>query len=179
MAVARQLHPGVCPLAGDPAGAVAGVSAGSLGARRPGRPALFTAPLLAWPSCWNVRARSLAAPGALLVGFSGSWLAGSLFWGWCRLHPLWHLPIEAFALPLALAGLGGRWRWAGAFYLAALLGTAATDAVMALTGLMDLWPMCCRPARAKAPCCCRAQPSQALQPCPLTVLLGGSLLAGD
>jgi hypothetical protein len=77
--------------------------------------------------------------GPLLVGFSGSWLAGSLFWGWFRLNPLLHLPIEAFALPLALAGLGGRWRLAGAFYLASLLGTAATDAAIALTGLMPLW----------------------------------------
>ena len=89
--------------------------------------------------------------GALLVGFCGSWLAGTLFWGWCRLHPLWHLPIEAFALPLAVAGLGGRWRWAGAFYLAALLGTAATDAVMAVTGLMDLWPRSSRPAQRGPP----------------------------
>lgn len=78
--------------------------------------------------------------GALLVGFAGSWLCGSLFWGWCRLHPLWHLPIEALALPLALGGLRSRWQLAGGFYLASLLGTAATDAAMALTGLMPLWP---------------------------------------
>ncbi len=78
--------------------------------------------------------------GALLVGFAGSWLGGSLFWGWWRIHPVWHLPIEGFALPLALGGLGGRWRLAGAFYLASLLGTAATDGVMALTGVIQLWP---------------------------------------
>lgn len=77
--------------------------------------------------------------GALLVGFAGSWLGGTLFWGWFRLHPLWHLPIEAFALPLAVAGLGGRWRLAGAFYLASLLGTAATDGAIALIGLMPSW----------------------------------------
>jgi len=77
--------------------------------------------------------------GALLVGFAGSWLGGTLFWGWFRLHPLWHLPIEAFALPLALAGLGGRWRLAGAFYLASLIGTAATDGAIALIGLMPSW----------------------------------------
>ena len=80
------------------------------------------------------------AIGALLVGFAGSWLGGSLFWGWWRVHPLWHLPIEGFALPLALGGLGSRWRLAGAFYLASLLGTAATDGVMALTGVIHLWP---------------------------------------
>jgi hypothetical protein len=78
--------------------------------------------------------------GALLVGFSGSWLAGCLFWGWLRLHPLVHLPVEAFALPLAVAGLGGPWRRAGQFYLGSLAGTAATDAAIALCGLMPLWP---------------------------------------
>lgn len=80
------------------------------------------------------------AIGALLVGFAGSWLGGSLFWGWWRVHPLWHLPIEGFAIPLALGGLGSRWRLAGAFYLASLLGTAATDGAMALTGVIHLWP---------------------------------------
>jgi Protein of unknown function (DUF3120) len=78
--------------------------------------------------------------GALLVGFSGSWLAGCLFWGWLRLHPLVHLPVEAFALPLALAGLSGPWRRAGQFYLGSLAGTAATDGAIALCGLMPLWP---------------------------------------
>jgi hypothetical protein len=78
--------------------------------------------------------------GAVLVGFAGSWFCGSLFWGWLRLHPLLHLPIEALALPLALAGLRSRWQLAGSFYLASLVGTAATDAAMALTGLMPLWP---------------------------------------
>jgi len=78
--------------------------------------------------------------GALLVGFSGSWLAGSLFWGWLASHPLLHLPVEAFALPLAITGLQTRWRFGCAFYLASLLGTAFTDLAMALTGVMSLWP---------------------------------------
>ena len=78
--------------------------------------------------------------GALLVGFSGSWLAGSLFWGWFRLHPICHLPIEGCLLPLALAGLSTRWRLACSFYLASLVGTAATDAGIAVTGLMPYWP---------------------------------------
>jgi hypothetical protein len=63
-----------------------------------------------------------------------------VFWGWERLHPVCHLPIEAFALPLALAGLSSRWRLACGLYLGSLLGTAATDAAIALTGLMPLWP---------------------------------------
>jgi hypothetical protein len=78
--------------------------------------------------------------GALLVGFSGSWLGGCLFWGWFRFHPVMHLPIEAFALPLALAGLRSRWCLSGAFYLASLAGTASTDAAMALTGVIRFWP---------------------------------------
>jgi len=78
--------------------------------------------------------------GALIVGFSGSWLAGTLFWGWLRANPAWHLPVEALALPLALAGLNSRWRLGCAFYLSSLLGTAFTDLAMAFTGVMRLWP---------------------------------------
>ncbi len=78
--------------------------------------------------------------GVLLVGFAGSWLGGTLFWGWGREHPVLHLPIEAFALPLAIGGLRTRWRIGAAFYLSSLLGTALTDAMIALTGLMPFWP---------------------------------------
>ena len=88
--------------------------------------------------------------GALLVGFSGSWLAGSLFWGWLASHPLLHLPVEAFALPLAITGLQTRWRLGCAFYLASLLGTAFTDLVMALTGVMALWPAVINASTAEA-----------------------------
>ena len=102
--------------------------------------ALFTAPLLAAALLLAFhRDERWRKAGELLVGFSGSWLGGCLFWGWCRLHPLWHLPIEAFALPLALGGLHTRWRLAASFYLASLLGTACTDGVMALIGAMDSW----------------------------------------
>ena len=78
--------------------------------------------------------------GLLLVGFAGSWLGGSVFWGWFRQYPIWHLPIEGFALPLALGGLGTRWRPGAWFYLASLLGTAVTDGLIATTGLMPFWP---------------------------------------
>ncbi len=108
--------------------------------------------------------------GALLVGFSGSWLGGALFWGWCRLHPAWHLPIEAFALPLAVAGLGGRWRLAGAFYLASLLGTAATDAAMLLSGVMEQWPQVLSVPLQEAPALLQAAAMAVLRPLPLAVV---------
>ena len=101
--------------------------------------------------------------GPLLVGFSGSWLAGCLFWGWFRLHPVCHLPLEAFVLPLAVAGLGGRWRLAGAFYLASLAGTAATDAAIAATGLMDLWPQVLAAPLQEAPLLLRQAGETVLQ----------------
>ena len=108
--------------------------------------------------------------GPLLVGFSGSWLAGCLFWGWFRLHPLLHVPIEAFALPLAVAGLGGRWRLAGAFYLASLLGTAATDIAIALTGLMPLWPQILSAPLSEAPLLLRQAGEMVLAPVTITLV---------
>ncbi len=78
--------------------------------------------------------------GSLLVGVSGSWLGGCLFWGWLRMHPLLHLPVEAVALPLALIGINTKWRIGASFYLACLLGTAFTDAMMVFTGVMKDWP---------------------------------------
>jgi hypothetical protein len=116
--------------------------------------------------------------GPLLVGFSGSWLAGCLFWGWFRLHPVCHLPLEAFVLPLAVAGLGGRWRLAGAFYLASLAGTAATDAAIAATGLMDLWPQVLAAPLQEAPLLLRQAGETVLQlpNLALVAVLAGLLL---
>ena len=78
--------------------------------------------------------------GDLLLGFSWSWLAGSLYWGWFRWEPLWHLPIESLGLPFAIWGLRRRWGMVGhLFYLGSLCGTAVTDAYFYLTGLMEHW----------------------------------------
>jgi hypothetical protein len=93
--------------------------------------------------------------GDLLVGFSWSWLAGSLYWGWYRWEPLYHLPIEAIGLPLALLSL---WNmksekteysfWdclllqsplSSLFYLGSLLGTAVTDLYFFITGVIAHW----------------------------------------
>jgi len=118
-----------------------------------------------------------SAIGALLVGFAGSWLGGSLFWGWWRVHPLWHLPIEGFALPLALGGLGSRWRLAGAFYLASLLGTAATDGVMALTGVIHLWPQVVEAPLSEAGVLLQQAGEAVLQPMALGLIgLSGTVL---
>lgn len=116
--------------------------------------------------------------GELLVGFCGSWLAGSLFWGWARLHPIYHLPLEAFALPLALAGLGSRWRLACGFYLGSLVGTAATDAAIALTGLMPLWPQALAAAPDQAGALLQSGAESVLRPGSLLVIagLGGILV---
>ena len=142
--------------------------------------ALFTAPLLL---VGVLLAESpnpgLSRAGTLLVGFSGSWLGGCLFWGWCRLHPLWHLPIEAFALPLALGGLNSRWRLAASFYLASLLGTACTDAVMAITGVMRHWREVLLAPADQAALQLQNAALEVLQPLPLAMtLLAGAMLLG-
>lgn len=134
--------------------------------------ALFTAPLLLLALVLESRRSSnLSSTGALLVGFSGSWLGGCLFWGWFRLHPLWHLPIEAFALPLALGGLRGRWRLAASFYLASLLGTACTDGVMAVTGVMRSWTSVLLAPLDQAPLLLQQAALGVLEPLPLAVTL--------
>lgn len=140
--------------------------------------ALFTLPLLGLGVLLEQRSRGpMRQLGILLVGFSGSWLGGSLFWGWCRPHPLFHLPIEAFALPLALTGLNSRWRLAAAFYLASLLGTALTDGVMAISGVMGFWPEVVSAPLQEAPLLLQAAAAAVLRPLPLaTVLLSGALL---
>ena len=134
--------------------------------------AVFTAPLLALALLLSRhRDPRVARAGELLVGFCGSWLGGCLFWGWFRLHPLWHLPIEAFALPLALTGLRGRWKLACSFYLGSLLGTAATDAAMAATGVMASWPQVLSASPPEASLLLQSLARQVLSPLPLTLVI--------
>jgi hypothetical protein len=76
----------------------------------------------------------------VLVGFSGSWLAGSIYWGWFRQEPLLHLPIEALFVPLAVWALARRRFQAGAlFYLGSLWGTAITDIYCYRVHLIAYW----------------------------------------
>ena len=78
--------------------------------------------------------------GDLILGFSWSWLAGSIYWGWFRWEPIIHLPIEAIGLPFAFFALARGWGQVGnLFYLGSLFGTALTDVYFYLTGLMPHW----------------------------------------
>ncbi|MDB9314516.1 DUF3120 domain-containing protein [Spirulina sp. CS-785/01] len=89
---------------------------------------------------WLYRRSRFTRWGDILLGFSWSWLAGSIYWGWFRQEPLVHLPIEAIALPLALWGIKRGWGKIGNFfYLGSLLGTAITDIYFYLTGLIPYW----------------------------------------
>lgn len=117
-------------------------------------PVFFQAPLvrtfpewtlvatLGWMALsWSLRRRPAThLAGDLLLGFSLTWLAGSIYWGWLRWEPLWHLPVEAIALPLALVciskgrGLVGNW-----FYLGSLFGTVVTDVYFYLMNLIPAW----------------------------------------
>ncbi len=78
--------------------------------------------------------------GDLLIGFTGSWLAGAIYWGWFRWEPLLHLPLEALGLPVALWCL---WRGQLAigswFYLGSLFGTTVTDVYFYVVNLIPHW----------------------------------------
>jgi len=76
---------------------------------------------------------------SLLLGVSGSWLGGCLFWGWLSPFPILHIPVEAVVLPLALIGLGTNWKIGSSFYISSLFGTAVTDLTIFLIGIMDQW----------------------------------------
>lgn len=78
--------------------------------------------------------------GDLMVGFSWSWLAGSIYWGWLRWEPLWHLPVEAIAVPIVAVCLWHGWGRVGSlFYLGSLLGTAVTDGYFYIAHLIPHW----------------------------------------
>lgn len=78
--------------------------------------------------------------GDLLLGFSWTWLAGSVYWGWLRWEPLWHLPIEAIGLPFAIISLSKGWGKIGNwFYLGSLFGTVITDIYFYLVDVIPHW----------------------------------------
>ncbi|BAZ29489.1 hypothetical protein NIES4074_19360 [Cylindrospermum sp. NIES-4074] len=78
--------------------------------------------------------------GDLLLGFSWSWLAGAIYWGWLRWEPAWHLPIESIGLPFACWCLVRNWGKVGNwFYLGSLFGTVLTDIYFYIVDLMPFW----------------------------------------
>ena len=78
--------------------------------------------------------------GDIIIGFSWSWLAGSIYWGWLRSEPLIHIPIESIGLPFALWCIWRGWGKVGNFfYLGSLLGTAITDLYFYLTNVIPYW----------------------------------------
>jgi hypothetical protein len=84
--------------------------------------------------------------------------------------------VEAFALPVALGGLQGRWRLAATFYLSSLVGTACTDLAMAATGVMQFWPAVVTASLNQAPLLLHQAGLHLLQPLPLATLLISAVL---
>lgn len=90
--------------------------------------------------CWLYQRPKSQWWGDILLGFSWSWLAGSIYWGWLRWDPLIHIPVESIGLPFALWCIWKGWGKIGnLFYLGSLLGTAITDLYFYLTGLIPYW----------------------------------------
>ncbi|MEM8676197.1 MAG: DUF3120 domain-containing protein [Cyanobacteria bacterium P01_G01_bin.67] len=78
--------------------------------------------------------------GDIILGFSWSWLAGSIYWGWLRSEPLIHIPIESIGLPFALWCIWRGWGKIGNFfYLGSLLGTAITDLYFYIVDVIPSW----------------------------------------
>lgn len=117
-------------------------------------PVFFQAPLvrslpwfsLALTGTWLLAGVSLISRrnshtlGDLLIGFTWTWLAGSIYWGWFRGEPFIHLPIEALGVPVVLTLLSqGKARVGCYFYLGSLLGTAVTDLYIYWTDLLPVW----------------------------------------
>lgn len=117
-------------------------------------PVFFQAPLvrsLPWLSLtltgtWLLAGISLSSRattrlwGDLITGFTWTWLAGSLYWGWLRSEPLWHLPIEALGFPIVFFLLiRGQGRVGSYFFLGSLLGTAVTDLFIYWSDLLPMW----------------------------------------
>ena len=93
-----------------------------------------------WLSFALMSRRATYLWGDLLLGFSWSWLAGAIYWGWLRWEPLWHLPVESVGLPFACWCLVRNWGKVGSwFYLGSLLGTVLTDVYFYLVDLMPYW----------------------------------------
>jgi hypothetical protein len=91
-------------------------------------------------SGWLLSRPSSRVWGDLLLGFTLSWLAGSLYWGWLRWEPFLHLPVEAIGLPFVIWSFRQNWYKVGNFfYLGSLLGTGITDLYFYVVDLIPYW----------------------------------------
>ncbi|ESA37505.1 permeases of the major facilitator superfamily [Leptolyngbya sp. Heron Island J] len=87
-----------------------------------------------------LRQPALKLWGDLAIGFTWTWLAGSIYWGWLRENPYIHLPVEAIGLPIVLILIGqGRYKVGSYFYLGSLFGTAITDLYFYWVDLIPYW----------------------------------------
>lgn len=78
--------------------------------------------------------------GSLIWGFSLTWLCGSLYWGWLRWEPAYHVPVESLALPWAIWAIrNGSNRVGGWFYIGSLFGTTITDLYFYIAHLFPHW----------------------------------------
>lgn len=117
-------------------------------------PVFFQAPLvrfLPWvslavtPVLFAISQRLLRRPatqiwGDLLLGFTWTWLSGSLYWGWLRWEPFLHLPVEAIGLPFAVWAIRHHQNRIGNFfYLGSLFGTVVTDLYFYVVDLIPYW----------------------------------------
>ncbi len=101
---------------------------------------LFSTVALLWGSQKLLQHPRTQLWGDLALGFTWTWLAGSLYWGWLRWEPFLHLPVEAIGLPFALWSIAqGRGKVGNFFYLGSLLGTVVTDVYFYLVDLMPAW----------------------------------------
>jgi Protein of unknown function (DUF3120) len=98
-----------------------------------------TGGLLAWGYRWQSCAQKRLW-GQLILGFTWTWFAGSVYWGWLRWEPLLHLPVEAIGLPFAFWEIArGRNKIGNFFYFGSLLGTVVTDVYFYLLDLIPYW----------------------------------------
>ena len=113
---------------------------------------------------------------SLLLGLSGSWLGGCLFWGWLSPFPILHIPVEAVVFPLALIGLGTNWKIGSSFYISSLFGTAVTDITIFLIGIMDQWKQVITADSATAPLILKKTSENLIQIKSLTIIFLVALL---
>jgi hypothetical protein len=100
---------------------------------------IFTVGWLAIAKHWQEQPKTKLW-GSLIWGFSLTWLCGCLYWGWLRWEPIYHVPVEAIALPWAIWAIKkDSHRVGGWFYIGSLLGTAITDLYFAIAHLFPQW----------------------------------------